>query len=725
MLLPETDAHGGGDRGRAAGRGGPRTPGARSPRAPRRIAGADRGDASRSASPSIPDHGSTGAAVLDAADDALYAAKNAGRDTYRLAEPSPLTRSPLAAGTVRAMPRGSTAGDAGGGRQPPRQAAADSLAACPEHSANLAATPTANAHASAAGGQGRHPGGRTGHPVPAGHQGGAQGAAAGRRPAGAAVHRRGGGRGRHQRRAAGHRPGQDLHGGPLRPPPGPGGPAGGEGRRRAAGRGHAAPASWPRSTPAGRASRSASATRSAYAESHVGDEPVRGAARRRVRRAPSRCCRRCSTCRPAPAASCWRSSRSTRRRPTRYGIASVEPAEPTDRRRRGRRGDRPGGEAASRRRRRATSPCSAGTCCPATIFDAIRRTKPGSGGEIQLTDAMALLLAEGTPVHGDRLPRAPGTTPACRWATCRRSCSSPSSATTSAPAFRAVAGRVRQHGRYAAQGGRSATDMTATADAEAAANELTPLADYLGSVLRRLRALPPLDLDLTQAYGNVLAEDVRRAAPVPRLRPGRDRRVRRPLGGPRAAGRIGPACPRRAGRPAVRLNVVGDLGAASWRPVRLTPGTCFSVAAGAPLPIGADVVVPVHWTDQGMAAVEITASPKRGYGVRRAGEELPAGRRPGPRRRVRHPGHGGGARRHRHRARRGPAQPAGRRRGHRRRTRRRGPGQPARPGGGRQLARAHRRRRRGGRATRTGSASATTTRRGCAACWRTRRCGPT
>jgi UTP--glucose-1-phosphate uridylyltransferase len=37
---------------------------------------------------------------------------------------------------------------------------------------------------------------------------------------------------------------------------------------------------------------------------------------------------------------------------------------------------------------------------PASIFDAIKRTEPGSGGEIQLTDAMALLLAEGTPVHG-------------------------------------------------------------------------------------------------------------------------------------------------------------------------------------------------------------------------------------------------------------------------------------------------------------------------------------
>jgi UTP--glucose-1-phosphate uridylyltransferase len=37
---------------------------------------------------------------------------------------------------------------------------------------------------------------------------------------------------------------------------------------------------------------------------------------------------------------------------------------------------------------------------PNEIFGAIRRTSPGAGGEIQLTDAMALLLDEGTPVHG-------------------------------------------------------------------------------------------------------------------------------------------------------------------------------------------------------------------------------------------------------------------------------------------------------------------------------------
>ncbi len=37
---------------------------------------------------------------------------------------------------------------------------------------------------------------------------------------------------------------------------------------------------------------------------------------------------------------------------------------------------------------------------PAGIFDAVRRIKPGSGGELQLTDAMALMLEEGAPVHG-------------------------------------------------------------------------------------------------------------------------------------------------------------------------------------------------------------------------------------------------------------------------------------------------------------------------------------
>jgi UTP--glucose-1-phosphate uridylyltransferase len=37
---------------------------------------------------------------------------------------------------------------------------------------------------------------------------------------------------------------------------------------------------------------------------------------------------------------------------------------------------------------------------PAAIFEALRHTKPGSGGEIQLTDAMGQLIKQGVPTHG-------------------------------------------------------------------------------------------------------------------------------------------------------------------------------------------------------------------------------------------------------------------------------------------------------------------------------------
>jgi UTP--glucose-1-phosphate uridylyltransferase len=34
------------------------------------------------------------------------------------------------------------------------------------------------------------------------------------------------------------------------------------------------------------------------------------------------------------------------------------------------------------------------------VFDVLRTTPPGAGGEIQLTDALATLVARGEPVHG-------------------------------------------------------------------------------------------------------------------------------------------------------------------------------------------------------------------------------------------------------------------------------------------------------------------------------------
>jgi molybdopterin molybdotransferase len=145
--------------------------------------------------------------------------------------------------------------------------------------------------------------------------------------------------------------------------------------------------------------------------------------------------------------------------------------------------------------------------------------------------------------------------------------------------------------------------------------ELTPLADYLSTVLRGLRPLPSLEIDLTQAYGNVLAEDVLAPGPLPAF----DHAT---IDGYAARSEDLLGCDRN--RP-TRLNVIGDLSSASWRPVRLTPGTCFALAAGAALPAMADMVIPANFTDQGIAAVEIFFAPKKGYGISRAGEELAAG----------------------------------------------------------------------------------------------------
>lgn len=144
--------------------------------------------------------------------------------------------------------------------------------------------------------------------------------------------------------------------------------------------------------------------------------------------------------------------------------------------------------------------------------------------------------------------------------------------------------------------------------------ELTPLADYLTGVLSTLHPLPALDLDLTQAFGTVLAEDAQSITPLPAFDhaaiDGYAARVEDLLG----------ACPPRP----IKLAVADDLAASDWRPVRLPVGTCFAVAAGAPMPLGADVVIPPD-AGLGLASIEVSQVPKHWQGVRRAGEELPAG----------------------------------------------------------------------------------------------------
>ena len=137
------------------------------------------------------------------------------------------------------------------------------------------------------------------------------------------------------------------------------------------------------------------------------------------------------------------------------------------------------------------------------------------------------------------------------------------------------------------------------------------VAQHLASVLSVVHALPPLELGLMDAHGCVLAEDVVAPAPLP----GFDNSA---MDG--YAVRVSDL----ANVPVV-LPVVGDIAAGPASPLRVQPGLCVRIMTGAMMPAGADAVVPLEWTDGGVAQVRIDRRPDVGGYVRRAGEDVTAG----------------------------------------------------------------------------------------------------
>jgi molybdopterin molybdotransferase len=75
----------------------------------------------------------------------------------------------------------------------------------------------------------------------------------------------------------------------------------------------------------------------------------------------------------------------------------------------------------------------------------------------------------------------------------------------------------------------------------------------------------------------------------------------------------------------VHLPVVGEIGAGQARLLALSPGTAAKIMTGAPVPHGADSVVPYEWTDRGVAQVRIDRAPQPGQHVRRAGDDVASG----------------------------------------------------------------------------------------------------
>jgi molybdopterin molybdotransferase len=138
---------------------------------------------------------------------------------------------------------------------------------------------------------------------------------------------------------------------------------------------------------------------------------------------------------------------------------------------------------------------------------------------------------------------------------------------------------------------------------------------HLEQVLSGLVPLAPLELQLLDAHGCILAEDVVSAVDLP------------PFDNSSMDGyavRLADVASASEATPAV-LPVVGDIAAGSTSAYRVQPGLTARIMTGAPLPNGAEAVVPVEWTDGGISGVTITRAPHEGENVRRRGEDVHAG----------------------------------------------------------------------------------------------------
>jgi molybdopterin molybdotransferase len=144
---------------------------------------------------------------------------------------------------------------------------------------------------------------------------------------------------------------------------------------------------------------------------------------------------------------------------------------------------------------------------------------------------------------------------------------------------------------------------------------LRTVEEHLDRVLGDLRVPDPLELALLDAQGLLSAEDVYAHAPLPSFdnssMDGYALRAADTAGATDSA--------------PVVLPVVGDIPAGSRAPRGVSRGICLRIMTGAPMPSGADAVVPVEWTDGGVARVQIHRPTTPGAYVRRVGEDIEAG----------------------------------------------------------------------------------------------------
>jgi molybdopterin molybdotransferase len=146
-------------------------------------------------------------------------------------------------------------------------------------------------------------------------------------------------------------------------------------------------------------------------------------------------------------------------------------------------------------------------------------------------------------------------------------------------------------------------------------DELISVEEHRDRILATIEPLPAFDQPLMEAFGLAAAEDVHASVALP----GFDNSAMD--GYAVAHADVASA----SGDSPVHLPVVGEIGAGKATLLALSPGTAAKIMTGAPVPVGADSVVPYEWTDRGVANVVISRAPEPGQHVRPKGQDISEG----------------------------------------------------------------------------------------------------
>ncbi len=131
-------------------------------------------------------------------------------------------------------------------------------------------------------------------------------------------------------------------------------------------------------------------------------------------------------------------------------------------------------------------------------------------------------------------------------------------------------------------------------------------------ILRNIKPLPPVHLPLLKSLGHVLATDVTAPEPLPFF-------TNSAMDGYAVASEDIFSLPR-------MLKVAEDIPAGKFPKEKIRSGTCARIMTGAPLPQGADAVVPLEQTDiPAEGVVRILSAVRKGQYVRLKGEEIDSG----------------------------------------------------------------------------------------------------